>query len=250
MGLFGKIIDFIVPPLCGICSLPCGHGRDLCDTCRERFVRECFAHCPVCGKTAAGCVCGTEFTDVTKRSIGNRQFFSLTFYFSERSQDKTDRVTEKMIFAFKERGIFSRTFAEDLSRGLTQIYSDAGEDIRDWIITYPPRSLGNFYKYGMDQCEVLSGQMAKKLGCRTAKTFLRVGKSVEQKTLSAGGRRENAEESLIPIRRNIVNGGKYILLDDIITSGATVTAAADILYSCGAAAVFPVSVARTAQPGK
>ena len=244
MSIFGKLMDILVPPVCAVCGKPGTHGEELCDVCREKFVRECFEHCPICSKTAARCVCGDDFSSITRRTFGGRSSFSLTFYKSERKFGESDRVTEKMIFALKERGAFADLFAREICRGLLPIFSEDGEDITKWIITYPPRSTENFMKYGVDQSEETADRMAKILGCRAKRTMLRGGRSAEQKNLTSEKRRENAESTLIPIRRNITDGGKYILLDDIITTGSTVRAAAEILYSCGAAAVFPVSIAR------
>ena len=250
MGLFGKLLDILIPPRCELCGENGTKGEELCDSCRAKFVRECFEHCPVCGKTAQNCTCGTDFTDVTHRTVGGKSFFSLTFYKSEKSFGESDRATEKLIFALKERGAFARMFATEICRGLGRIFSDGDEDITEWIITYPPRSDRNFYKYGIDQSETLASEMAKILGCRTARTLARGSRSVEQKTLSARERKTNAESTLIPLRNRIEDGGKYILVDDIITSGATVKTAAELLYSCGAATVFPVSVARTVHPSE
>ena len=251
MGLFAKIIDLLFPPTCAVCDSGVSDSGNICDDCRQKFIRECFEHCKICEKPASSCICNTHFTDVTKYTVGGRNSISLTFYLSEREYGKeTGRVTEKMIYALKERGIFADLFADELARAIRNAFASSGEKIEDWIITYPPRSTKNFYKYGIDQCEELSNRLGRCLGCKTKKTFIRGGRSAEQKTLSPDGRRENAESSLIPIRRNISDGGKYFIVDDIITTGATVETAAKMLYSCGAAAVFPISIARDMPSGK
>ena len=250
MGLFAKLLDVLAPPICALCGAGGTRGEELCDKCREKFVCECFGHCPVCGRNASLCTCGVDFTKATHCTVGGRDFFALTFYRSAKSFGESDRATEKMIFALKEHGGFSAFFAKELARGVGRIFDSGEEDASGWIVTYPPRSDANFYKYGVDQGETVAYELARRLGTKSVKTLVRGSKSAEQKTLSASERQENAESTLIPIRRNIVEGGKYILVDDIITSGATIETAAKLLYSCGAAAVFPVAIARTAHsPG-
>ena len=249
MSFIGKVIDFLFPHSCEICGNAACDGRPICADCRGKFVRECFGHCPICGKTAQNCTCGADFTGATGTTLGGRAFFSLTFYKSEKDYGESDRVTEKLIFGLKEHGRFASLLAEEMSRGLYALFAESGENPKDWIITYPPRSTEKFYSLGFDQSEVLAEKLARLLGCGMQRTLVRGGRSAEQKLLDKSGRAKNAESTLVPIRRNIKDGAKYILLDDIITSGATVAASAELLYDCGAAAVFPVSVARTMHAG-
>ena len=250
MSLFGKVLDFLFPRSCELCGGETDGGMPICGTCREKFLAECFEHCPVCGRTALRCECGADFTAATRTSLGGRRFFTLMFYRSEKAYGESDRVSEKLIFSLKENGRTAGFFAGEIARGLGRLLGEAGEDAAEWIITYPPRSAEKLYKCGFDQSELMAKKLAAALGCRAERTMIRGGRSAEQKTLGREDRAANAEETLIPLRRNIKDGGKYILIDDIITSGATVTAAARLLYGCGAAEVIPVSAARTMPRGK
>lgn len=245
MNIISRILDFLFPGFCGICGERISGGGELCGDCRARFARECFEHCCVCGKTASACACEHKFTDVTKTALDGRRFLTLTFYMPENRFGKSERVTERMIYRLKGKGEFAELFAEELSRPLMHSLTAEGEDTREWVITYPPRSTENFYRNGFDQSEMVAARLARKLGCKAERTMVRAGSRAEQKSLDREARRENAESTVLPIRRRIREGGKYILLDDIITSGATIEAAAALLYSAGAAAVFPVSIAMT-----
>ena len=245
MRFIRRLVDIFIPHSCEICGGELSGEGNLCAACRDRFIGECFEHCPLCGKTAFSCICHTDFTKTTKTVLGGRAFFSLTFYQSEKEWGKQDRITEKLIFGLKEHGRYAQFFADEMCRGISKILTDAGEDVHDWAITYPPRSTEKLYGCGFDQSELVCEKLAKALGCRAVKTMVRGGRSAEQKTLGASERRTNTESTLVPIRRNIAEGGKYLLLDDIITSGATIETAAKLLYECGAAAVFPISIART-----
>ena len=53
-----------------------------------------------------------------------------------------------------------------------------------------------------------------------------------------------AAASLSADREKIRKGGRYLIIDDIVTSGATVNAAVRNLYFCGADKVFAAAVAR------
>ena len=101
-------------------------------------------------------------------------------------------------------------------------------------------------KYGLDQSEEVTKYMAKRLGIPCRRTFVKL-EGEEQKLLTMEERLVNASDTLVPRQKVIRKGGKYLLFDDIITSGATVMAASWHLYANGAAEVFPISIARTLQ---
>lgn len=242
MRLISGIIDMISPRACELCGAKVKNSS-ICGGCRMTFARESFEHCPRCGRTALQCECSHSFTEITKTSVGGRKFCVLTFYKPENRFGKSERVTEKMIFGLKEHGRFAPFFAEELSRALSGIFDGAGENVSEWIITYPPRSTKKFYDCGFDQSELTANCLSRRLKCGVMRTMMRGGMSVEQKSLDYTHRTENAKSTLIPIKSKIKAGGRYILFDDIITSGATIESAASLLYSTGAAEVFPVAIA-------
>jgi len=240
------LLDFVFPRICESCGNPVEHGcGTVCRACRKRYVAECFEHCPTCGKTAQSCICVGGFTDATRTSLGGRRSLTLTFYRPENTFGASDRVTEKLIFALKENGRCADFFADELARAVLTLMKTAEEDVSGWILTSPPRSVKNRMKYGFDQGELLGEALAKRLGIPYRRTMLRGGRSEEQKRLSSAQRQANAESTLVPMKRSIAEGGRYLLVDDIVTSGATVCAAAKLLYENGASAVFPLSIAKT-----
>lgn len=150
-----------------------------------------------------------------------------------------------MILSLKDRGAFGDYFATMLAREIKSLFERGGGDLTEWIITYPPRSAEKYSEKGFDQSEEIARKIAKKLGVKFSTTFSRTNHGSEQKNLCATDRFSNAETSLVPIRERIRKGGKYIVFDDIITTGATIETMSKHLYFLGAEAVFPVSIART-----
>ncbi len=248
MRRFIKMIsDIFFPSECHTCGRGIPSGRALCEACTSKFLREMFFRCPKCSLTADKCKCGTDrakdFHSAAKTEIGNQKSFSLTFYLSKK--DRTDdRITEGMIYALKEYGYNAEFFAEHLSLGLKNFFEKNGESLEEWRITYPPRSEKKKAEYGFDQSEKIAERMSKILGIPCEKTMKRLA-GKEQKKLNESERAENADKTLILLSGRVKSGGKYIVIDDIFTTGATMSAAVRLLTFAGAEKVFPVTVAKT-----
>lgn len=242
--IFGGIADVLFPPVCEVCGQSTEHGEKVCSECIDSFRREMFVRCPTCNMTADKCLCFQIHGMSAFSNIGGRSCLSLTFYMNvcDRSED---RITEKMLFALKERRLLFDFFAKECAGVLKRHFDMSGENLSEWILTYPPRSEKKYAELEYDQCEEIVKRMAEILGIKWAKTFKRDG-GLEQKGLTADERAENAANALVLIRKNVVKDGKYIIFDDILTTGATLNTAARNLRFGGAAEVFPVTIAKTA----
>jgi len=240
MGVFAFLVNLLFPPKCPVCGKPADQSG-LCEDCRGKYLRELFEKCPVCGKSPSECTCGAGFLSHTRTSLGGTGYCALCWY---RTDGGDDRVTERMIYQLKNRGLLADFFAAELSRCLKSLMEREGERPEEWIVTYTPRSTEKYMEFGVDQSEEIGRRLAKQLGCGFRRLFDR-DEGEEQKKLNAAERLENAEKSLLIREDQVVPGGKYLLLDDIITSGATMETAAKLLYFHGAGAVYPVAAART-----
>ncbi len=241
--LMKKGLDLLCPPVCTYCGKKTDGKLELCVDCAAKYLRERHMACPRCGQTSEFCSCDCDFPRISRTTVGGKTHISLTFYIGSQAAYDEERITERMIMHLKDKGQFARFFANELSDEIERLFEHSEHVLDEWMLTYPPRSIGNFMKYGLDQSEEVTKYMAKRLGIPCKRTFVKV-QGDEQKTLSAEERMVNASTTLVPRKSAIVPGGKYLLFDDIITSGATVMAAARHLYFCGAAEVFPVSIAR------
>lgn len=240
MRLFDTLLNLLFPMKCAVCGKPADESG-LCGDCREKYLRELFEKCPVCGNSPSDCICGAGFLEHTGTSLGGTGYCALCWY---RTDGDEGRVTERMIYQLKNRGLLADFFASELSRCLKILMEKEGENPENWIVAYTPRSYEKYMETGVDQSEEIGRRLAKRLGCGFRRLFDRT-EGEEQKHLNAAERLANAENSLEIRAQKVVPGGKYLLLDDIITSGATMETAAKLLYFYGAGAVYPVAVART-----
>ena len=244
MKIIQRLLDIIFPSDCTGCGERPAEKYSLCSECRKKYISEGFEKCTVCGENVMKCICSNDYIPHASTLIGGYSYCILTFYKSFSGFGHSERITEKMIYALKERGEYADLFADEMTRELERLFRRADEDISEWIITYPPRSAVKFKRYGFDQCELVVKQVSKKLGIPYVRVFERTD-GEEQKSLGAQDRAVNADSTL-RIRKDLVKqGGKYIVFDDIITTGSTISTAARHLYFCGASAVFPAAIAKS-----
>ncbi len=74
--------------------------------------------------------------------------------------------------------------------------------------------------------------------------MVRVRKSVSQTELSREDRQKNVANVFAVLQSDVIRGKKFILLDDVLTTGATVQACAAILLQAGAREVACLAIAR------
>ncbi len=93
-------------------------------------------------------------------------------------------------------------------------------------------------KRGFNQAEVIFSDCLNKVGITTARLLSRPKATKPQFNLNPAQRRQNLIGAFALPEGATVRGKNILLLDDILTTGATLTACAKILHQSGAAAVF------------
>ncbi|HST51816.1 MAG TPA: ComF family protein [Pyrinomonadaceae bacterium] len=99
---------------------------------------------------------------------------------------------------------------------------------------------------GFNQAAVLAQTLAKSSGLPADKhSLVRVAHSERHRTeMDARARRESVEGAFAVERPRLVEGRRVLLVDDVFTTGATVSACARALLGAGALEVFVLTLAR------
>jgi competence protein ComFC len=167
-------------------------------------------------------------------------FVSCVFY-----NPDTNLVANNLIFTLK-RDLdvdLINFFVDMMVKNLKSLAKRHGLNLSEYTVTYVTRRKAGKRKYGFDHTRYLAKTVAKKLGIECQKALLNVGET-EQKSLTKVERLENAKISYKINEKADIRGRKYLLIDDIITSGATMKACADVLRENGAEEIIPVSFAK------
>ena len=112
------------------------------------------------------------------------------------------------------------------------------------LVTWVPTTAGRRRQRGFDQAELLARRVARR--ARLPPARLLVHGADHQTGRSAAARR--AGVVVLP-RRPVPTGAHVLLVDDVVTTGATMSVAGQALRSAGAAAVTAIAVARTPLKG-
>ena len=115
------------------------------------------------------------------------------------------------------------------------------------LVTFVPRGHRGVLKYGVDQSELLATELARAMGLPFFRCLTRVRGGKEQKKLSAAQRAKNVKKLYAPIEslESAVEGKKVIIIDDVVTTGASMAACVSYLIRAGARNVIALSVAST-----
>ena len=156
-----------------------------------------------------------------------------------------------LIHAFKYNGI--RPASSRLGRLLAQaIASLADEAPSDLLVVPVPLHRSRSASRGFNQARLLAGQAIRALR-RTHPhwrlslapgALLRVRATESQATLSPHLRRLNVRGAFAVADPAAVSGKHILLVDDIMTTGATVRAASRVLTDAGAASVWVATLSR------
>ena len=237
-----RIVQRLSVHKCPVCHAVTYRKATLCGECLEKYTAERFTECRFCKMTAPVCVCSTrELYFCRELDLTMRSMF---FYASE------NPTVKALIMSLKyapddEAEIF---LSRELAREILGIFAKRKEAACEWRVTYPPRSTSGLLRHGKDHAKRMARALAKYTGMKFSPSFRHRGRS-EQKKLGAAARFANAKESFTLKRDADVRGAKYVIVDDVVTSGATMRACQTLLLSNGAKCAFVLSVAKTPMRG-
>lgn len=101
---------------------------------------------------------------------------------------------------------------------------------------------------GYNQAELLAERLSQRFGRPVVTALRRVRATRPQVGLDPVERRRNVAEAFEAVHKQVVQGGYYLLIDDVYTTGATLRECARTLRAAGAGRVAALTAARPLAP--
>ena len=144
-------------------------------------------------------------------------------------------------YKFRNRRSYAQVYGRLLAEKLRQEYPE-GFDILTWVPVSPLRRL----KRGYDQVELLAKAVGAELSVSPTKTLRKIRNTPPQSRIrDAAHRRANVLGAYRAYQPEAIRGKRILLLDDIITTGATASECARVLLTAGAKEVCCAAIAVT-----
>lgn len=135
-----------------------------------------------------------------------------------------------------------RALARPLGLLMAEAASSLGEELDG--VTWVPMSPQKLRRRGYNQSELLAKAVAKELGLPAWNLLEQVRETDTQHSLTRAQRADNVRGAYRA--KSATLGKRVLLVDDIVTTGATLRACAQGLYGAGAQKVCAVCAANTA----
>lgn len=236
-GAWAWLMDTLYPQDCVFCDRPAQEGGHICVDCLARFPLRRNTACSICG--AEGAEIDAE-TFVCQDCQAHRPAFKQAFIVA-----RYEGAMRDLIQQFKyNRGLW---LLGDLTRFMVAHYLVhlAPRGIAFDAIVAVPMQRDKLRRRGYNQADLLARALSRELGIPHLRHALRRVKTdiSSQTRLHRAGRLRNARASYRANCRSL-HGEMVLLVDDVITTGATCDACAAALKKAGAKRVYVLALAR------
>jgi ComF family protein len=233
--LYGAL-DLVLPPRCLGCGAAVEAPGGLCPACWRMLTFLGPPQCRLCGyplphALPAAPLCGACAADPPG-------------YDRARAALRYDDGSRGLILAFKhaDRTDTAPAFGRWLARAGAELVADAD------LVAPVPLHRWRLLKRGYNQAAILAQALARETGVRLLPDLVqRVRATASQQGLGGRARIENITAGAFrihPWHRRRIDGAKVLLIDDVLTTGATVEACARVLRRAGAAQIDILTLAR------
>lgn len=206
------MLRLLFPPKCILCKTFLSRNEtDLCHSCRKN---------------------APEFSRA-KSSIPFIAHWTALWYYKEDVRQSIHR------FKFGNRRNYASSYARLLALKLLEVYPESF-DVLTWVPVSGLRKL----KRGYDQSALLAKAVGKELGIPATSVLKKIRHTPPQSQLKeASQRRANILGAYKVKNRCEISGKRILLLDDVVTTGATASECAKMLLSANAKEVYFAAIA-------
>ncbi|MEO5717333.1 MAG: ComF family protein [Chthoniobacterales bacterium] len=232
---FLGLVSLIYPPFCAVCSRAVEGRENLCGSCSEQAPRIRPPFCAKCSQPFAGDITGS----FTCANCDER----VLHFEAAVSAYRSRAVVRELIHHFKyNRQIHLR---HQLGRWLTEALEDPRLSGRRFDCIVPvPLHPARQRERGFNQAELLAAILQRRSGLPVRDLLQRTRYTTTQTQFDRSERMENLRGAFRLRRGSNVQDLRMLLVDDVLTTGSTLSECASVLRAAGALSVHAATVAR------
>ena len=216
MNVLDKLLEYIFPPICGICGRI--GDNNICDSC---------------------------YNDIKKFEKNilikyNSKYYSEYLYIFKYEGIIRDKIIN---YKFNDKSYLYRMFVEILLRNNKVV-----KFIKQYDLVIPVSiSAKRMKERGYNQCELITKEISKRLNIQTDSKLIKKNlDNKPQSSLNKNERIDNVKNVYIINKEkiNLIKNKKVLIFDDIYTTGSTVNEISKVLKQNGASNIGVITLAK------
>src|SRR5947208_9588505 len=229
------IASLVYPPTCVVCSAAVEPGEYLCPYCTAAAPRLTAPFCDRCSQPFEGAITAT----FTCANCTHRALHFQTAVAAYRSRG----IVRKLLHEFKYG--HQRHLKYPLAAWLAETLEDPRLSGRQFDVIIPvPLHSTRERERGFNQAALLAELLAGRTGLRLDESLERIRYTSTQTSHDRAERMRNLQDAFRLRKKANVRGLRVLLIDDVLTTGSTLSECARVLRSAGAISVHAATAAR------
>lgn len=229
------VASLFYPALCAICVAPIDRAEYLCAACAGKAPRIKPPFCATCSEPFAG-----EITDsFSCANCAHRELHFASAVAAYRSRGVVRRIMHNFKYG---RQIHLR---HPIADWLLETLHDPRLEGRRFDLVVPvPLHPARERERGFNQAELLAELFCARAGLRMQNALERIRYTTTQTAFDRAERMENLHNAFRLRKMTDVRGCRVLLIDDVLTTGSTLSECARVLKAAGAPSVHAATAAR------